>query len=229
MTRRGAVFVTGTDTGIGKTRAAVTLLMTGCRQKIRVAGMKPVASGCVVTTAGLRNEDALLLQQHSNIHLPYEWVNPYAFLPPIAPHVAAAQASRTIEMAPIETAFKTICEQADRVVVEGVGGWRVPLGNGLTLSAIPARLELAVLLVVGLRLGCISHALLSAEAIRTDGCYLGGWIANAVDAEYDTAKETVQTLTDALGQAPIAWLPCSEHATPLPQSERVDALFAGCR
>lgn len=203
-------FVTGTDTEIGKTLVSAALLYRLGAEGERVVGMKPVASGARVTPDGLRNDDAMQLQRHSNVPAPYHLVNPYCFEPPIAPHIAAQRAGAHISLDRIEGCYRALARDAGRVVIEGVGGWRVPLNDQQTVADIPRRLELPVVLVVGLRLGCISHALLTAEAIRADGCRLAGWIANDLSGDATFATENIAALgarlkAPLLGQLP--WFP----------------------
>jgi dethiobiotin synthetase len=188
------LFVTGTDTGIGKTRVGVALLRALRARGVRACGMKPVASGCEATVDGLRNEDALALIAASDPAPAYPTCNPYAFAPPIAPHLAAHAVGGEIVLAPIRAAFDELRARADRVVVEGVGGWMAPLSDCLMQADLARALDLDVVLVVGLRLGCINHALLSARAIEADGCRLAGWIANRVDPSMAVADENIATL-----------------------------------
>ena len=195
-------FITGTDTGVGKTRVAAGLLMAFSRRGLKTVGMKPVASGAVMTPNGLRNDDALALQMAAGLRRPYEWVNPYAFAPAIAPHLAADEAGVEIQLAVMETAFRNLCEGADVAVVEGVGGWQVPLGAKLSLPELARALDLPVVLVVGLRLGCLNHALLTARAIGMGGLKLAGWIANAIDSRFDRADANVASLEQRL-EAPL--------------------------
>lgn len=209
-------FVTGTDTGIGKTRAAVALLQALAARGLRAVGMKPVASGCEATPAGLRNDDALALIAASAGAPDYALVNPYAFAPPVAPHLAARAAGCGIDFAHIEDCARCLAAGADWLVVEGVGGWRVPLGAGGELATLAQRLGLPVVLVVGLRLGCLNHALLSADAILAAGLPLAGWIANRIDPDMALADDNLVTLT-ALLPAPclgtLAWCPLpASHA-----------------
>ncbi len=171
-------FVTGTDTEIGKTLVAAGLLHALAERGIRAAGMKPVASGCRRTAAGLRNDDAETLLRASGVEAAYEVVNPFAFEPPVAPHLAAAGAGETIRLERIRACCERLRAAADVVVVEGVGGWRVPLDDDLTVADIPRALGLDVILVVGIRLGCLNHALLSVESILGAGTKLAGWVAN---------------------------------------------------
>ena len=188
------VFIAGTDTGIGKTHVSVALLHALRAAGQRAVGMKPVASGCERTPAGLRNADALALQSASSGSPDYADVNPFAFMAPVSPHLAAAVEGRRVELAPIRAAHARLAAQADGVVVEGVGGWLAPLADDLPASALPRALGLPVILVVGLRLGCLNHALLSARAIAADSARLLGWIANPVEPEMALAAENLATL-----------------------------------
>ncbi len=227
--RAGArgVFVTGTDTGIGKTHASATVIHALRKQGLRVAGMKPIASGCVDGVA----EDAVLLAAASGMELPTRWVNPIRFDPPIAPHIAAAQTGRPIRLAPCLQAWQKLTERADVVVVEGVGGWCVPLGPRLMLADLPKRLQLPVILVVGLRLGCINHALLSAAAIRADGCQLIGWIGNQIDPEMAVQAENIAALDQRLGTPLLGLLPWQPEPDPRAAAAKlsVEGLLAGMR
>lgn len=192
------IFVTGTDTGVGKTLVAQGLVRALRARSLRVAPMKPVASGCRVTSSGLRNEDAEALIAAAGGGFDYELVNPCAYAPAIAPHLAAAEAGRPISLSAIEAAYRQLAAQSELVVVEGAGGWRVPIDEQQTLAVVPRRLELDVLLVVGVRLGCLSHALLTAEAIRADGCRLVGWVANLIAPDDPQAHAQVDTLVRRL-------------------------------
>lgn len=224
MSTRG-VFVTGTDTGIGKTRASATLVRAERACGRRAVGMKPVASGCRATPQGLRNEDAEMLIAASDPAPPYALCNPYALAPPIAPHIAAREAHVEIALDPIVGAYLKLAAMADRVVVEGVGGWAVPLSDALMQADLVRALDLPVVLVVGLRLGCISHALLSARAIAADGCTLVGWIANRIDpdmAQVDANLDALRARIDAPLFGVLA------HA-PAPGAADVDALTAAAR
>ena len=189
-----AVFVTGTDTGVGKTHASVALVCAHRALGRRAAGMKPVASGCRATPEGLRNEDAEALIAASVPAPAYALCNPYAFEPAIAPHLAARERGVEITVEPIVAAFVTIAADADRIIVEGVGGWMVPLSETAMQADLVRALAIPVVLVVGLRLGCINHALLSARAIVDDGCMLAGWIANRLDPAMAVADASLATL-----------------------------------
>ena len=185
-------FITGTDTEIGKTYVACALVRWLVSQGHRVAGMKPVASGCERTNEGLRNEDALALMTAANVVVPYETVNPFAFEPAIAPHIAAAEAGQSIDIEKINAAAKAI--KADHLVIEGVGGWCVPLGGDRLLGELAKVIADEVILVVGMRLGCINHALLTASQVERDGIPLKGWIANHVDPDMQAQAENLETL-----------------------------------
>jgi dethiobiotin synthetase len=192
------VFIAGTDTGIGKTHTASALLYALRAAGHSVAGMKPVAAGCDVTADGLRNEDALALQEASSPRPDYDEVNPMALVEPVAPHLAAALAGIEIRLPPLFAAYEKLAARYDWVVVEGVGGWMVPLSPALSAAQIPQAWHLPVILVVGLRLGCISHAQLTARAIEADGCRLVGWIANRIDPAMAMADENLEALRGLL-------------------------------
>lgn len=201
------VFVTGTDTEIGKTVVSVLLIRALVSRGFRVAGMKPVASGCVRTPEGLRNDDAVQLMAADNVDASYEQVNPYAFEPAIAPHIAAAEEGVAIGPDEICRQHRSLCGRADWVVVEGVGGWQVPLGDGFSVADLAVALGGPVVLVVGVRLGCINHALLSVESILQKGVRLSGWIANIPESGGDRIDENIETLTRLIHQPRAAIIP----------------------
>jgi dethiobiotin synthetase len=176
-----SVYVTGTDTGIGKTAASCALLHALRLRGLRAVGMKPLASGCEHTAAGWRNEDALALQAASEPRPEYADLNPYALPLPLAPELAARDAGISVELTVIRAAYARLRAQADAVVVEGVGGWAAPLSASIDQADLVQALDLPVVLVVGLRLGCLNHAYLTARAIAADGCRLVGWIGNGID------------------------------------------------
>lgn len=216
-------FVTGTDTGVGKTRAAAGLLRAWQRRGVIAAGMKPVASGCVPTTAGLRSEDAQALCDAAGVRARYEDINPYAFEPAIAPHIAARQAGVTIDFDLIRIAYDRLAHGADRVIVEGAGGWRVPLGDTTLQSDLVRHLDLAVVLVVGLRLGCLNHALLTAEAITaTDHRRLIGWIGSTLDPTLPCLGENIATLRARLPAHCLGILPHEPLARPDTVADALD-------
>ena len=189
-----AVYLTGTDTGIGKTFSSCALLHALRQRGLRAVGMKPVASGCEMTPQGLRNEDAVALRAASDPLPAYADLNPYALPEPLAPELAAADAGVTLALPPIQAAFERLRSQADTVVVEGVGGWLAPLSADLDQSHLVHALQLPVVLVVGLRLGCINHARLSVAAITAAGATCIGWIANEVDPQMARIDDNVAML-----------------------------------
>ncbi|MCL5974680.1 MAG: dethiobiotin synthase [Gammaproteobacteria bacterium] len=172
------LFVTGTDTEVGKTRISVGLIKVLQQQGLKVAAMKPVASGCEWQDGQLQNQDALALSQQADIQLPYSQINPYAFEPAIAPHLAAEQIGQSISLDVIETNFAAMKLQADAIVVEGAGGWLVPMNDQQTIADLAKALQIPVVLVVAIKLGCINHALLTVQAIAASGLKLEGWVAN---------------------------------------------------
>lgn len=208
MTR--GIFVTGTDTGVGKTWVSAGLMVALQQQGLRVLGMKPVAAGCEETADGLRNDDALLLQQHGSLPMDYVAINPYAFKPPVAPHLAAAQAGVHIEIEHITRHYHSLAAAADAVVVEGAGGWLVPLNERETMADLAVQLELEVLLVVGLRLGCINHALLTAESIRAHGGRLTGWVANTLDLHMSKLPQNILSIQQRIGAPLLGLIPYHE-------------------
>lgn len=229
---RGA-FVTGTDTGIGKTLVSASLLAALNASGIRAVGMKPVASGCEQTSVGLRNEDALSLLAHSHGAPDYALVNPFALRDPIAPHIAARESGTKITPDPIEAAFVALSTNADCIIVEGVGGWNVPLSDALMQSDLPRSLKLPVILVVGIRLGCINHALLSARAIAADECEWIGWIGNRIDPHMLRIDENIATLRERLPAPCLGILPFAENADARRMGahlrDAVTAISAACR
>lgn len=209
-------FVTGTDTGVGKTMVSASLLEAANAAGKRTLGMKPIASGCETTPEGLRNDDALALQHAASEKVPYDLVNPVALAPAIAPHVAAAQAGRLISAERLVGFCRGMqLRPGDLLLIEGAGGWRVPLNDRETYSAVPRQLQVPVILVVALRLGCISQALLTAEAIRSDGLTLAGWVANHAEPQEMSCEQETLAYLMAHIQAPcVGVLPWVEGANP---------------
>src|SRR5690606_15199559 len=220
---RQRLFVAGTGTGVGKTWVATRLIAALAAAGHRVAGMKPVAGGAERRGRGLRNGDALALAAAANVRLPYALTNPVCLARPTAPHLAAQEAGIIIDPAAIRSAFDAICALAELVVVEGAGGWLAPIGEpeergdftapvasgaagtgGPTMQDVALALRLPVVLVVGLRLGCLNHALLTAEAIRRSGLSLAGWIANPIDLTFADTDQYVVSLKRRL-PAPLLW------------------------
>lgn len=212
-----ACFVIGTDTGVGKTRASVALLRGLQATHPRCVGMKPVASGCEWNGERWVNDDALQLQAASTLQVPANYTNPYAFPAAIAPHLAAREVGAKVDLDHIEASFHALRQQADAVVVEGAGGLLVPLNDeGHTLADLVQRLNIPVVLVVGMRLGCLNHALLTQEALLARRVPFAGWVANAMSTDMPVLQANVDTLRQHL-QAPLmaqwAWQPHAEPQT----------------
>lgn len=212
MTKQG-YFITGTDTGVGKTRISCALIHRLREQGYRVAGMKPVASGAFITADGLRNDDALQLIASAQCDTPYDIINPYCFEPPIAPHIAAAQVGCSIELDHLLACYQRLHHDYDGVVVEGAGGWLVPLNAHQTLEDLALALQLPVILVVGMRLGCLNHALLTARAIHNCGLTLAGWVANSIEPATASLEENIAYLEKHLTAPLLGFLPYQENAS----------------
>lgn len=219
--RAPAILVTGTDTGVGKTWVSVGLLRALARAGLRARGLKPVASGAESTPDGLRNEDALALMGAASAPpLPYSAINPYCYAPPIAPHLAAEAAGQPVDPAVLEAAIAHARLDCELLLIEGAGGWRVPLAADYGFPELARAARADVLLVVGLRLGCINHARLSAEAIQRDGLRLIGWVGNPVEAEMPALTGNLATLQALLPAPCLSVLP---HG---PDDAAFDALAA---
>jgi dethiobiotin synthetase len=212
-------FISGTDTGVGKTAVTCGLLLALRARGIRAAGMKPVAAG--VAPEG-HNEDVVALCSSSMAGLPASAVNPYLFKAPVAPNIAAKLENRVITWSELTAGFHTLSAVAEIVLVEGVGGWRVPFSPDLMQAALPQSWSLPVILVVGIRLGAINHALLTVEAIAHDRCALYGWIANVIDPEYPYVEDTITSLTARIEAPLLAHIPWSDT----PSSEFMAAQLA---
>ena len=209
-----SLFVTGTDTGCGKTRISCALLRALALDGASAAGMKPVATGAVYVDGRLVNDDVEALSAASSIALPAHDMNPYVFAPPCSPHIAAKAARTQIDLDRIVGAYAACRDRADVVVVEGVGGWRVSLGDDLWLEDLVRALDLPVLLVVGVKLGCINHALLTAQAIKQTQRRLIGWVANVLEPSLFAIEEVIATLTAHIPAPPFAvidWAPDAGH------------------
>lgn len=195
-------FVTGTDTAVGKTLVACALLRAFAARGLRAVGMKPVAAGAERGGQGWRNEDVEALRAAGNVSAPVRETNPYCFAPPIAPHIAARLAGETVSPEVIASRYAALCARADVVIVEGAGGLLVPLAPGFDMADLAHRLSLPVVLVVGMRLGCLNHALLTAAGLQARGLHLAGWVANHLDPHMAYAHENVQALMERL-DAPL--------------------------
>jgi dethiobiotin synthetase len=199
-----AMFVTGTDTDAGKTYISAALLRHFAAQSLRVVGMKPVASGVTELDGVLHNSDVTQLRQASNVQADVRWINPYCFAPAIAPHIAAQQAGVTIDLQQIKQAYEQLCGMADVVVVEGAGGWLVPLNGQQTIADLAQLLDIPIVLVVRIRLGCINHALLSVADIQRRGLTLLGWVANCMEDEMPVMQENIATLQQLIAAPCLA-------------------------
>ncbi|MFC6634264.1 dethiobiotin synthase [Microbulbifer taiwanensis] len=217
-------FVAGTDTEVGKTYVTAALLASAAVRGLKTAAVKPVASGCEDTAEGLRNADALLLQEAMTLDLPYQQVNPFALEPAIAPHIAAMEAGRRLDLGRMAGVCRGVMSTgADLVLIEGAGGWRTPLGPRAFLSQLPRELNIPVILVVGMQLGCINHALLTAEAIRRDGLPLAGWVANfRSPVPMQRPDENLATLKTLLPAPLLGTLPFDEVADYRRAAEHLD-------
>ncbi len=200
-------FITGTDTECGKTEITLALMHLLQAQGKSVVGMKPVASGAIATQEGLRNDDAKRILQKCSQPAPYELINPFVFEPSIAPHLAADQAGQKISFELIQECYEGLSTLGEVVIVEGVGGWRVPLSEDGDLSDLALAMGLPVILVVGIKLGCINHALLSADAIQSKGLQLAGWVANVVDPQMLELEANMDTLRQKIDAPCLGLVP----------------------
>ena len=207
-------FITGTDTGVGKSVIATALVRGFVVQGLHVAVMKPVASGSQRTPDGLRNEDALALMAVSNVAAPYGLVNPYCFEPPISPHIAAQEAGVGVDLHHIRYNFEALAARAEVTVVEGAGGWLAPITPTASIQELALELGLPVLLVVGMRLGCINHARLTKLAIEACGAQFAGWVANTIDPAMARQRENLETLVKLLGEPPLEVVPWQIQDSP---------------
>jgi len=208
-------FVAGTDTGVGKSLVSAAILQAASKQGLTTAGLKPLAAGCDETPDGLRNEDALLLQEFTTLPLTYEQINPVSLRLAVAPHIAAAEEGRRLDVNRLEGFCRAaMLQRADLTLIEGAGGWRVPINAKHNLSHLVQALQLPVILVVGIRLGCISHALLTAEAIQADGLALAGWVANQLEADMLFVDENISAIGQRLDVPCLGKIPFQQELSP---------------
>lgn len=208
-------FIAGTDTDAGKTFISRSLLEAAKKEGMSCYGLKPVAAGCVETDEGLQNEDAQLLMKSASLKLSYRQVNPIALKAAIAPHVAAKQQNVSLSAQKIAGFCRgALMHKADFVILEGAGGWRVPLNTRETMAGLAAQLSMPVILVVGVKLGCINHALLTVEAIVRDGLKLAGWVANHIDPEMASSFDSIETLKAAINAPLIGEVPFIKNQSP---------------
>lgn len=203
-------FVTGTDTGVGKTLISTALIHALRRRGLRVTGMKPVASGCIDNGYGLRNEDADRLLEATNVSADYDLICPYRFMPPIAPHIAAQEEGIDINIDHIIQCYQKLQSCSDAVVVEGVGGWQVPIKEDQFMSDLAVETGLPIVIVVGVRLGCISHALLTAASVLASGLPVAGWVFNQLDPDMQQLDAVKQTLQGYMPGTMLADIPFQE-------------------
>lgn len=193
-----AFFITGTDTGIGKTYIACKIIQQYVAQGYKVVGMKPVAAGCDWIDGEWVNDDVIKLEAASNVKAPRSLTNPYSFKQPIAPHIAAELEGKVIEIAVIKQAYEELCKLADIVIVEGAGGLLVPLNDEQTIADLIQSLAIPTILVIGMRLGCLNHAFLTAEVLNDRQLVLGGWVANSIDAGMQSQQKNLECLQKKL-------------------------------
>jgi len=205
-----AFFVTGTDTDVGKTYVACKFIREYIAQGYKVVGMKPVAAGCEFVNGEWINEDVLKLMQASNVVAPRELINPYCFNEPVAPHIAAEKVGVEIEIEVIKHAFDALVTMADIVVIEGAGGFLVPINNRQSMADLAVALNIPIILVVGMKLGCINHALLTLEAIKARQLALHGWVANEIDREMLALDENMTSLSQRIPQPKLLSLAYSD-------------------
>ncbi len=220
-------FITGTDTDVGKTHVASQIIKAFAQSGVAVSGFKPVASGAEWSAGRWQNSDALSLLDAASVTLPYEVVNPYCFEPAIAPHIAAKQAGVTIDQQQITALYKQHEAASELVIVEGAGGWKVPLADELSFDDVALTLGLPVILVVGMKLGCINHALLTEEAILNKGCRLAGWVANSTTANFEQLQDNMDALKKRM-QSPcigaFSYKDSAENNTDLDQQNIISLL-----
>ncbi|TRW96475.1 dethiobiotin synthase [Candidatus Methylobacter oryzae] len=203
-------FITGTDTNVGKTWATIALMRYFKSRGQSVAGMKPVASGCLIQDGRLRNEDALLIQENASVPIDYDLINPYAYEFPVSPHIAGVK--NPVDLQWLATKFELLKNMADIIVVEGAGGWCTPLNDRESISDLARALALPVIIVVAIRLGCINHARLTYQAVKQSGLNCAGWIAVCTDPELLCRDENIQTIKSTVHAPLLGLLPYSQVA-----------------
>jgi dethiobiotin synthetase len=207
-------FITGTDTGIGKTTVALGLMAALQQKGLTVAAMKPVSAGCEQTNHGLRHDDAVRLSQQASLALPYDTVNPYAFAEPIAPHIAAQHSGIGMNIDSVTQAYHRIAAQVDVVIVEGAGGWLVPFNDQHTMADVAVALGLPVINVVGMRLGCLNHALLTAQNIQAHALKPIAWVANTLPRQMPFQQENLHALKQRLPGSLLGNIPFLQPVNP---------------
>ena len=209
------LFITGTDTDVGKTVVACGFLAAANQQGLRTAAIKPVAAGCELTEQGMTNSDALQLQAAASHQLSYQQINPIALEPAIAPHIAAAEAGVRLSASRLVGYCRGMSLMpVDLVLIEGAGGWRVPINSRETLADVARELNCAVIVVVAMRLGCLNHALLTMEAIRRDGLQIAGWVANILDEHMPRLEQNIDTLKQCINEPCLGTVPRLDDLSP---------------
>jgi dethiobiotin synthetase len=204
-------FITGTDTGVGKTLVTCALMQLARQRGDKVGAMKPIAAGAIETENGWINDDVIALRKCLNVEIAQADLNPYCFRDAIAPHIAAAKENISIDLHKISTSLEKIRSVSDCVFVEGAGGFRVPLNDKLDMADLAVALNLPVILVVGMRLGCLNHALLTQDAIRAHGLKLAGWVANTIDPNMPVFDENIETLKQRIHAPLLGIIPFFPH------------------
>lgn len=216
-------FVAGTDTGVGKTLVTCAMLHKAQLQGLKSFGLKPLAAGAIETEDGWRNEDALAIAQYSSVKLPYSQINPVLLQDPLAPHIAAKNERRMVQLSRLEGICRgALMTAADIRLLEGAGGWRVPLNPMELYSGLPQSLQTPVVLVVGMRLGCLNHALLTAEAIVGDGLKIAGWVGNCIDPEMQALEDNIEALTALIPAPRLGIVPFSNKPTAEIAAQNID-------
>lgn len=223
---KNSVFITGTDTDAGKTVIAKAILQIAAQRGLSTVGFKPISAGCSETANGLRNEDALSLQSASSINVTYDEVNPVAFADPVAPHLAALRTKQKINVEQITSAYLHLNSyNADLLLTEGAGGWRLPLGQGQFLSDFVIQHKIPVILVVGLKLGCLNHALLTYQAIIADGVEVIGWVANQIDEQMLYLQDNIDSLKELIPAPCLGVVPRLNNIEQAQDFLTLDVLF----
>ena len=222
MTEKKTIFISGTDTDVGKTLVACAILHAANEQGLSTVAVKPVAAGCEETKNGLHNDDALALSLHSGTKLSYDLVNPVALKEAIAPHIAAQKMAVTLSNKQLRKAcLKVIALGHDLTVIEGAGGWLVPINDTETLADLPTSLGLPVVLVVGIRLGCLNHALLSTQAIEQAGLAIVGWVANIIE-DSSVSNENIASLRQRITAPCLGVIPPLSHVSAENAAQHLD-------
>ena len=202
-------FITGTDTGVGKTWATVALMRYFKAQGLSVIGMKPVAAGCEWQNGLLHNEDALLIQENASFMLDYNEINPYAFEMPVSPHLAAMK--NTVQLDVLIQAFNSVKDKADVLLVEGAGGWLAPLSNACDIADLAKALQLPVVMIVAIKLGCINHARLTYQSIKASGCECAGWLAMCVEPDMSMLDGNIESIKNKISVPLLGVLPYTQE------------------